>query len=79
MPVPSTPISALNSEPAGAVQMLTDGNNNAVTSHPAGTDRLGPIYRALMLSGASVRLLEVTVAEETWRIERVAHTNGGTT
>jgi hypothetical protein len=50
----------------------------SVSSHPAGTDRLAPIYAMLMLSGASVRLLEVTVEQETWRIERVAHTNGGT-
>ena len=34
------------------------------------TDRLGPLYHALMLAGASVTRLEVVVAEETWRITR---------
>jgi hypothetical protein len=39
-----------------------------------GGDRLGPLYNALMLAGATVVRLDVVVAGETWQMTR---SNGG--
>jgi Uncharacterized protein containing a Zn-ribbon (DUF2116) len=41
-----------------------------ITGPAAAADRLGALYNALMLAGATVTRLEVTVAEETWLITR---------
>jgi hypothetical protein len=47
----------------------------AAVSHPDGRDRLSPLFGALAAAGAQLVRVEVSIAEETWRITRI--TNGG--
>jgi hypothetical protein len=44
-------------------------------SQPDGRDRLGPVFHALMVAGATVTRLEVVVAGECWTVTRTM--NGG--
>ena len=86
-PPPATNGAAMHADPSGGLEPVERppeaANGHGAEIHHGMTDlgppdRLGPIYRALMLAGASVVRVDVTVDRETWRIERVTTERTGT-